>query len=53
VVFADGDIYRERVGSQGLYISPSRDLVLAWFCTGKIGKLVIARAISTPALFGE
>lgn len=33
-VLADGDIYKSGVGGQGLYISPSRDIVVAWFCTG-------------------
>jgi CubicO group peptidase (beta-lactamase class C family) len=34
VVFTDGDLYKSGVGGQGLYISPSRDIVVAWFCTG-------------------
>lgn len=33
-VLADGDIYKSGVGGQGIYISPSRDTVVAWFCTG-------------------
>jgi CubicO group peptidase (beta-lactamase class C family) len=33
-VFPDGDIYKKGVGGQGLYISPARDVVVAYFCTG-------------------
>jgi len=33
-VFPDGDIYKKGVGGQGLYVSPARDIVVAWFCTG-------------------
>jgi CubicO group peptidase (beta-lactamase class C family) len=33
-VFTDGDIFKAGVGGQGLYISPSKDIVVAWFCTG-------------------
>jgi hypothetical protein len=34
IVFEDGNFYKEGIGGQGLYISPSRDMVLAWFCSG-------------------
>lgn len=47
VVFEDGDFYKEGVGGQGLYISPARDLVLAWFSTGKTAELTMGRAIAT------
>jgi len=33
-VFPDGDIFKKGVGGQGLYISPARDTVVAYFCTG-------------------
>jgi len=33
-VFTDGDFYKGGVGGQGLYVSPSKDLVIAWFATG-------------------
>lgn len=33
-VLSDGDMYKAGVGGQGLYISPTRDTVVAWFCTG-------------------
>jgi CubicO group peptidase (beta-lactamase class C family) len=33
-VFTDGDMYKAGVGGQGLYVSPSKDIVIAWFCTG-------------------
>ena len=32
-VMADGDFYKGGYGGQGLYISPSRDLVVAFFAT--------------------
>lgn len=30
-VFADGDFYKGGMNGQGLYVSPGRDLVIAWF----------------------
>ncbi|EMG27154.1 hypothetical protein X560_0890 [Listeria fleischmannii 1991] len=45
-VFSDGDFYKQGVGGQGLYVSPSRDLVIAWFCTGGNDELTMARAIA-------
>jgi CubicO group peptidase (beta-lactamase class C family) len=33
-VFANGDLFKSGVGGQGLYVSPSRDIVVGWFCTG-------------------
>jgi len=47
MVFPDGDIYKAGVGGQGTYISPSRDVVVAWFCTGKEEEEILARAIVT------
>lgn len=46
VIFPDGDMYKAGVGGQGLYISPARDVVLVWFCTGKQQEQVLARAIA-------
>lgn len=51
VVFPDGDFYKEGVGGQGLYVSPSRNLVIAWFSTGENPARVMARAIATSAMF--
>src|SRR5258708_38738804 len=46
-VFADGDFYKAGYGGQGLYISPSRDLVIAWFsATNECGFEASARAIA-------
>lgn len=50
-VFPDGDFYKNGNGGQGLYISPSRDLVIAWFATGDNAEQVMARAIATSSLF--
>ncbi len=33
-VFEDGDIYKSGMNGQGLYVSPSRDVVVVWFATG-------------------
>ncbi|MDV5168579.1 serine hydrolase [Photobacterium rosenbergii] len=33
-IFKDGDLYKAGVGGQGIYISPSKDLVVAFFSTG-------------------
>jgi CubicO group peptidase (beta-lactamase class C family) len=48
-VLTDGDLYKAGVGGQGLYISPSRDVVVAWFCTGDGNNQeeTMARAIAT------
>jgi CubicO group peptidase (beta-lactamase class C family) len=34
VVFTDGDMFKSGVGGQGLYVSPTKNIVVAWFCTG-------------------
>jgi len=47
IVFPDGDIYKGGGGGQGTYISPSRDVVVAWFSTGKQQEEILARAIAT------
>jgi len=33
-ILQDGDMLKSGMGSQGLYVSPSRDLVINWFSTG-------------------
>ncbi len=33
-IFEDGDLFKSGVGGQGLYISPSKDLVVAFFSSG-------------------
>ncbi|MGE0554290.1 MAG: serine hydrolase domain-containing protein [Gemmatimonadales bacterium] len=58
IVTTDGDFYKGGVGGQGLYVSPSRDLVIAWFATptedgGRTEMLAIARQLATSGLFAE
>lgn len=55
-VMADGDFYKGGYGGQGLYVSPSRDLVLAFFGTldeeGRSSEMHhIARQLATSGLF--
>ena len=46
-VFVDGDFYKGGARGQGLYISPARDLVIAWFSiTGESNWLAYGRAIA-------
>jgi len=33
-IMSDGDMFKGGVGGQGLYVSPSRDMVAVWFTTG-------------------
>lgn len=33
-VFADGDFYKGGMNGQGIYVSPNKDVVVAWFATG-------------------
>jgi len=52
-VWPDGDFYKGGVWGQGLYVSPARDLVIAWFSTAMSNDLTqYARqiAMNTPAL---
>ncbi|MFD2585903.1 serine hydrolase domain-containing protein [Croceitalea marina] len=35
VIFEDGDFFKEGFGGQGLYISPSKRLIIAFFSAGK------------------
>ncbi len=55
-VFDDGDFYKGAHGGQGLYISPSKDLVIAFFGTSNIDRErnqldVISRQLSKSGLF--
>jgi CubicO group peptidase (beta-lactamase class C family) len=34
-VFADGDIFKSGLMGQGLYVSPGKDVVIAWFSTAQ------------------
>lgn len=33
-VFSDGDFYKGGMNGQGIYVSPEKDVVVAWFATG-------------------
>lgn len=55
-VYEDGDFYKGAHGGQGLYISPSKDLVIAYFGTANIDREsnqlnVISRQLSKSGLF--
>ncbi|MEP0266305.1 serine hydrolase [Dokdonia sp.] len=55
-VYDDGDFYKGAHGGQGLYISPSKDLVIAFFGTANIDRQrnqldVISRQLSKSGLF--
>lgn len=55
-VYDDGDFYKGAHGGQGLYISPSKDLVIAYFGTSNIDREtnqlnVISRQLSKSGLF--
>ena len=55
-VYDDGDFYKGAHGGQGLYISPSKDLVIAFFGTANTDHQrnqldVIARQLSKSGLF--
>lgn len=46
-IFEDGDMYKGGARGQGLYVSPERDLVVAWFSTtSESGWMNYARAIA-------
>ena len=58
VVTVDGDFFKGGLGGQGLYISPSRDLTIAWFGTpteeGEGNRMLpIARQLALSALFSN
>lgn len=47
VVYTDGDLYKGGARGQGLYVSPAKDLVVAWFSTtSESGWLNYARAVA-------
>lgn len=48
-VFSDGDFYKGGMNGQGLYVSPKKDIVIAWFATGfaDISMESFARKIAT------
>ena len=55
-IFDDGDFYKGAHGGQGLYISPSKDLVIAFFGTSNTDRQrnqldVISRQLSKSGLF--
>ncbi len=55
-VYEDGDFYKGAHGGQGLYISPSKDLVIAFFGTSNTDRQrnqldVISRKLSKSGLF--
>ena len=58
-VTEDGDFLKSGFGGQGLYVSPSRDLVVAWFGTPLVGDapsinmFALARQLATSGLFDE
>lgn len=46
-VFADGDLYKSGTMSQGIYVSPNKDVVICWFSTILFNDLTqYARAIA-------
>ena len=58
IVTSDGDFYKGGSGGQGLYISPSNDVVVAWFGThteeGKRNEMLrIARQLATSGFFDD
>lgn len=55
-VFDDGDFFKGAHGGQGLYISPTKDLVIAFFGTSNTNRErsqldVISRQLSQSGLF--
>jgi len=55
-VFEDGDFYKGAHGGQGLYISPAKDLVIAYYGTANTNRErnqlnLIARQLSNSGLF--
>jgi hypothetical protein len=56
LVMEDGDFFKSGYGGQGLYVSPSRDLVIAFFGTldeqGQSSQLAqVARQLAKSGLF--
>jgi hypothetical protein len=52
-VWADGDFFKYGFRGQGLYISPSRDLVVAFFSTESQAQVRYARALAHSGLFKD
>jgi CubicO group peptidase (beta-lactamase class C family) len=52
VVTTDGDFFKGGYRGQGLYISPRRELVLAFVGIQDVGQLAYASAIARSGLFG-
>ncbi|MEQ8423474.1 MAG: hypothetical protein RIA63_02115, partial [Cyclobacteriaceae bacterium] len=55
-VYDDGDFYKAAHGGQGLYISPEKDLVIAFYGTANTDRQgsqlhVISRQLSKSGLF--
>lgn len=55
IVTSDGHFFKGGFGGQGLYVSPSQDLVVAWFGTqderGETEMLGISRQLATSGIF--
>ncbi|HEY8569618.1 serine hydrolase domain-containing protein [Microbulbifer sp.] len=51
-VFNDGDLYKGGMNGQGLYVSPDKDLVVAWFANG-FSPIPMERAARTIAMAVE
>jgi hypothetical protein len=51
-VWADGDFFKVGFRGQGLYVSPSKDLVVAFFSAQRQSQQSYARALATSGLFG-
>jgi CubicO group peptidase (beta-lactamase class C family) len=52
-VWADGDFFKYGFRGQGLYVSPSRDLVVAFFGTERQSQVRYARALARSGLFED
>lgn len=55
MIWSDGDMYKDGYSGQGIYISPERDMVMAWFGTADKSfetheLLPLARKLSTSAI---
>ena len=50
-VMDDGDFFKSGYRGQGLYISPARDLVIAYVGKQEVGQVAHARALATSGLF--
>jgi CubicO group peptidase (beta-lactamase class C family) len=50
-VWGDGDLFKAGFRGQGLYISPAKDLVIAFFSSAKQSQVAYARALARSGLF--